>query len=275
MSPLIPVALAAAAALGWLGYRFWRKCRRAVIAAEPLPDTWKAILERNVPLYARLSDDLRERLHRRIRLFLHDKRFQGFQGVAIDDVIRVTVAGNACIPILHRSVDEYAGFNSIYIYPSTFLVEHETWDGRVRNVARQARLGESWHRGPLVLAWDAALHGTRDMRDGHNVILHEFAHKLDGADGTVDGAPSLAQRSHYVAWARVMTREYKRLRRRAQRRARTVMDHYGASEPQEFFAVLVETFFEKPRQLKKRHPELYAEMQRCFGLDPVEWHRPR
>jgi hypothetical protein len=72
-----------------------------------------------------------------------------------------------------------------------------------------------------------------------------------------------------------MTREYKRLRRRAERRARTVMDHYGASEPQEFFAVLVETFFEKPRQLKKRHPELYAEMQRCFGLDPVEWHHPR
>jgi Mlc titration factor MtfA (ptsG expression regulator) len=113
------------------------------------------------------------------------------------------------------------------------------------------------------------------MRDGHNVILHEFAHKLDGADGAVDGAPSLAQRSHYVSWARVMTREYKRLRRRAERRARTVMDHYGASEPQEFFAVLVETFFEKPRQLKKRHPELYAEMQRCFGLDPVEWHHPR
>jgi hypothetical protein len=275
MSPLILVALVAAAALGWLGYRFWRKRRRAAIAAEPLPAEWKAILERNVPLYVRLSDDLRERLHRRLRLFLHDKRFHGFQGVAIDDEIRVTVAGNACIPVLHRSVDEYAGFKSIYIYPSTFLVEHETWDGRVRNVARQARLGESWHRGPLVLAWDAALHGTRDMRDGHNVILHEFAHKLDGADGAVDGAPSLAQRSHYVSWARVMTREYKRLRRRAERRARTVMDHYGASEPQEFFAVLVETFFEKPRQLKKRHPELYAEMQRCFGLDPVEWHHPR
>ncbi|MGK7295125.1 MAG: zinc-dependent peptidase, partial [Candidatus Wenzhouxiangella sp. M2_3B_020] len=206
-----------------------------------------------------------------IRLFLHDKRFHGFQGLRIDDEIRVTIAANACILLLNRSGDEYRGFTSIYVYPSTFVVEHETRDGPVRRVGRQARLGESWHRGPLVLAWDAALHGTRDMRDGHNVILHEFAHKLDGADGAVDGAPPLSGRSQYASWARVMTREYRQLRRMADRRARTVMDHYGASEPQEFFAVLVETFYEKPRQLRRRHPELYAAMVRCFDVDPAEW----
>lgn len=274
MSPLILVALAAAAALGWTAYRFLRRRRRAAIAAQPLPQDWTAILERNVPLYRRLPDDLRQRLHRRIRLFLHDKRFFGFQGLEIDDEIRLTVAANACLLVLNRSLNTYSGFTSIFVYPSTFLVDHESWDGRVRSVAKQARLGESWHRGPLVLAWDAALHGTGDMRDGHNVILHEFAHKLDGADGAVDGAPPLQQRSRYTSWARVMSREYGHLRRRAAERARTVMDHYGATEPQEFFAVLVETFFEKPRQLKKRHPELYAEMQGCFEVDPAEWHAP-
>lgn len=274
MSPFIPIAIIGLAALAWLGWRLVRRRRRQAIANRPLPERWRAIIRRNVPLYSRLSEPLRRKLESDIQLFVHDKRFFGFQGVEIDDEIRVTVAANACLLVLNRSVDEYDGFTSIYIYPSTFLVEHEDWDGRVRSVARQARLGESWHRGPLVLAWDSALHGTRDLRDGHNVILHEFAHKLDGADGAVDGAPILQQRSQYTSWARVMTREYERLRRRAEQRARTVMDHYGATEPQEFFAVLVETFYEKPRQLKKRHPELYAEMQRCFGVDPVEWHDP-
>jgi hypothetical protein len=277
MSPPVLIALIALitiAAAGWLGHRIVRRRRRDAIAARPLPDEWLGIVERNLPLYRRLPADLQRRLHRRIRLFLHEKRFFGFDGVEIDDEIRVTVAANACLLVLDRSVEAYDGFTSIYVYPSTFVVEHERWDGRVRSVGRQARLGESWHRGPLVLAWDAALHGTRDPRDGHNVILHEFAHKLDGADGLVDGAPPLRQRSRYTSWARVMTREYRQLRRRADARARTVMDHYGATEPQEFFAVLVETFYEKPRQLKKRHPELYAEMQACFGVDPVAWHEP-
>lgn len=257
--------------LAWLGYRFVRGKRRRAIASRPLPEEWKTIIRQNVPLYRRMPEALREELHGHIRLFLHDKRFHGFQGLRIDDEIRVTIAANACILLLNRSGDEYRGFTSIYVYPSTFVVEHETRDGPVRRVGRQARLGESWHRGPLVLAWDAALHGTRDMRDGHNVILHEFAHKLDGADGAVDGAPPLSGRSQYASWARVMTREYRQLRRMADRRARTVMDHYGASEPQEFFAVLVETFYEKPRQLRRRHPELYAAMVRCFDVDPAEW----
>lgn len=272
--PVLTIVLIALALLAGFGYRGWRKRQRHAIAARPLPDHWHAILERNVPLYRRIPEHLRRQLHGHIQLFLHDKQFFGFQGQEITDEIRVTVAANACILLLNRSADTFSGFQSIYIYPSTFLVEHETWDGRVRNVAHQARLGESWHRGPLVLAWDAALHGTRDMRDGHNVILHEFAHKLDGADGAVDGAPPLRQRSQYTSWARVMTREYKDLRRHAKQRARTVMDHYGATEPQEFFAVLVETFFEKPRQLQHRHPELYDEMRRCFGVDTVEWHNP-
>jgi len=274
MPPFIALSIVVAAALAWAGWRWLRARRRRAIAARPFPEAWREILARNMPVYARLSGPRRARLERDVLLFLHEKRFHGFQGVEITDEIRVTVAANACLLVLERSVDEYRSFRSIYIYPSTFVAEQETRDGRVHRVTKQARLGESWHRGPLVLAWDSALHGTRDMRDGRNVILHEFAHKLDGADGVVDGAPLLQQRSQYTTWARVMTREYKRLRRRARRDARSVMDHYGATEPQEFFAVLVETFFEKPRQLRKRHPELYDEVRRCFGLDPVEWHDP-
>lgn len=257
--------------LAWFGYRQIRTHRRRAIAERDFPDAWRGILERNVPLYVRLPDAFKQELYGHIHLFLHDKRFHGFDGIEVDDEMRVTIAGNACILLLNRPSDHYSGFTSIYIYPSTFVGRHTKFDGQVKHVGEQARLGESWHRGPLVLAWDAVLHGTLDVRDGHNVVLHEFAHKLDGADGQVDGAPILNQRSHYAPWTRVMTREYAQLRKHAQQGARTVMDHYGATEPAEFFAVLTETFYEKPRQLRDEHPELYAEMQRCFNVDPLAW----
>jgi len=274
MSPWIPIVFAALVGLGWWGWKRLRTHRRRAIAQRPLPRHWIEILMRNVPLYRRLPDNLKQQLHGHIQLFLHDKRFYGFKGLEVDDEMRLTVAGNACILLLNRPHDHYAGFSSIYLYPSTFVANHRDYDGLVQRIGKQARLGESWHRGPLVLAWDAVLHGTRDIKDGHNVVLHEFAHKLDGVDGNVDGAPILKQRSQYTSWARVMRREYEQLRRQANHRARTVMDHYGATAPEEFFAVLVETFYEKPHQLKQRHPELYAEMRQCFQVDPLAWQEP-
>ncbi|NBB91850.1 MAG: hypothetical protein GVY32_01625 [Gammaproteobacteria bacterium] len=260
------------AGVAWWAWGRWRRHRRRAIARKPLPDQWRAILERNVPLYRGLPEDLKQELHGHVRLFLHDKTFEGFQGLEVTDEMRVTIAGNACILLLNRPHDQYANFSTIYLYPSTFVSRQENYDGVVRSVGQQARLGESWHRGPIVLSWDSALAGSRDIKDGHNVILHEFAHKLDDADGAVDGAPMLHQRSQYTTWARVMHREFEQLQRRAGQGARTLLDHYGASAPEEFFAVLVETFYEKPRQLKRRHPELYEEMRRCFQVDPEAWH---
>lgn len=261
-----------AAALAWWAWGRWRRHRRRKIADRPLPDAWRDILERNVPLYRGLPDELKEELHGHIQLFVHDKTFEGFQGLEVTDEMRVTIAGNACILLLNRPHDHYANFSTIYLYPSTFVSQHTSYDGLVESVGQQARLGESWHRGPVVLSWDSVLSGSRDIKDGHNVVLHEFAHKLDDADGAVDGAPILHQNSHYLSWARVMKREYEQLRRQAGSGTQTLLDHYGATAPEEFFAVLVEIFFEKPRQLKSSHPELYEEMRRCFRVDPVEWH---
>ncbi len=268
MEILILAALAFVAWLAWLG---WRKRRREKLFKQPLPAEWVRILERNMPLYRRLPDELKTRLHGHIQLFLNDKSFYGFQGVVIDDEIRVTIAGNACILLIGRPYPGYANFSSVFVYPSTFMAEQESFDGVLASTEQQARLGESWQRGPVVLAWDSVLHGCRDIRDGHNVVLHEFAHKLDDADGRVDGAPILAQRSQFTSWARVMQREYEQLRRHAEAGTRTVLDHYGATNPAEFFAVLTETFYEQPRQLKEHHPELYREMQTCFGVDPLAW----
>jgi Mlc titration factor MtfA (ptsG expression regulator) len=269
MEILLAVALAA---LGWWLWGRWRRKRGRALAETPLPARWREILERNVPLYRGLPDELKRELHGHVQLFLHDKTFEGFQGLEVTDEMRVTIAGNACILLLNRPHDQYANFSTIYLYPSTFVSQHESYDGLVQSVGRQARLGESWHRGPVVLSWDSALAGSRDIKDGHNVILHEFAHKLDDADGAVDGAPILHQRSQYTSWARVMRREFEQLQRQASHGARTLLDHYGASAPEEFFAVLVETFYEKPRQLRDRHPELYEEMRKCFHVDPLAWH---
>ncbi|WP_376694707.1 M90 family metallopeptidase [Wenzhouxiangella sp. EGI_FJ10305] len=264
--------IVAGAALAWWFWGRWRRNRRRAIADTPPPEEWREMLERNVPLYRGLPEDLKKELHGHIQLFLHDKTFEGFQGLEITDEMRVTIAGNACILLLNRPHDEYANFSSIYLYPSTFVSQHTSYDGVVQSVGPSARLGESWHRGPVVLSWDSALAGSRDIKDGHNVILHEFAHKLDGADGSVDGAPILHQRSQYVSWARVMKREFEQLRREAGEGTRELLDHYGATAPEEFFAVLVETFYEKPHQLKREHPDLYEEMQKCFKVDPAEWH---
>ncbi len=270
MPELIIIALAV---LGWVAYRQLRARRREAIRQRPFPDQWRSILERNMPLYRRLPEDLLDELHGHIQLFLHDKHFQGFQGLEVTEEMRVTIAGQACLLLLNRDCPGYANFSSVYIYPSTFVAQQRSVEGLLEHVGEQARLGESWQRGPVILAWDAVLHGAHDIRDGHNVVLHEFAHKLDDATGRVDGAPILNCQSHYVCWARVMQREFDQLQKSASRGLRTVMNHYGATNPAEFFAVLTETFYEKPRQLKRHHPELYAEMMKCFRVDPLSWHQ--
>ena len=133
----------------------------------------------------------------------------------------------------------------------------------------QERLGEAWNSGAVVLSWEDVRFGAADCCDGHNVVLHEFAHQLDMENNVADGAPLLPRRSMYVAWARVLGREYEELQRAVAKNHRTVMDEYGAIDPAEFFAVATETFFEKPAQLNARHPELYEQLREFYQQDPL------
>ncbi len=135
----------------------------------------------------------------------------------------------------------------------------------------EVRLGESWRTGAVVLAWDEILHGALDPMDGQNIVFHEFAHQLDQEDGVADGTPIIEKRSRYISWARVLSREFKVLQKKASHGMNTVMDHYGATDPTEFFAVATETFFEKPSQLKLKHPALYEELKGYYQLDPATW----
>jgi Mlc titration factor MtfA (ptsG expression regulator) len=260
--------LALLAVLGALRAR--RRARRRRLRAAPFPGEWRRILERNVPMYRRMPPGLRADLEGHVNVFLDEKEFTGCAGLEMTDEIRVTVAAQACILLLGRRARYFPGFTSIYVYPSDYVADAPSAGGGVES---QNRLGESWQRGPVVLSWCDALHGARDVRDGRNVVLHEFAHKLDEEDGEVDGAPLLESRSRYAAWARALLPEYEKLVARTRRRKRQVIDAYGATNPPEFFAELTVAFFEKPRQLKKKHPELYEEVRGFYQVDPLEWRR--
>jgi Mlc titration factor MtfA (ptsG expression regulator) len=221
--------------------------------AAPFPSAWKAIVERNVPLYVYFPASLQHQLHGHIQVLLAEKNFEGCGGLEMTDEIRVTIAAQAGILLLNRKARYYPRLHSILVYPSTFLSRDVEYVGDHAYVeGASARLGESWRSGALVLAWDSVQHGAMDFRDGQNVVLHEFAHQLDQEDGRADGAPVLEHASSYAAWARVLRKEYEQMQAAVKRGLETVMDEYGATEPAEFFAVATETFFEKPHALKGR-----------------------
>ncbi len=252
-----------------------RASKRRKAAAAPFPPAWDEILERNFPMAARLSEADREELKRRIQGFLAEKRFEGLGGLELTDEIRVSIAAQAGLLLLHRGEGCYPKVKTILVYPTAYdaPVQTQSPDGVITE-SRQTRLGEAWTLGTVVLSWDDVRHGAADCKDGHNVVLHEFAHQIDMEDREADGAPVLPRRSMYVAWARVLGAEYETLQDEVRRRHRTVMDRYGATNPAEFFAVATETFFEKPRQLKKKHPELYEQLQAFYRQDPVERATP-
>jgi len=135
----------------------------------------------------------------------------------------------------------------------------------------EARSGESWSRGSVVLAWDHVREGSRDPDLGENVVLHECAHQLDQEDGASDGVPLLKTRGHYARWADVLKREYQGLQHDLAKNNPTLLRDYAAVNAAEFFAVATEVFFEKPHATKRLHPELYQELQGYYGLDPAEW----
>jgi Mlc titration factor MtfA (ptsG expression regulator) len=246
-----------------------RRAKRRHLSAIPFPEEWVHIVRKNVPLYNRLPDSLKEQLHGLVHVFLAEKNFEGCGGLKITDEIKVTIAAQACMLLLNRETSCFKKLHTILVYPHTYVAKTKSSDGVITNDGHSVRLGESWQYGPVVLAWDSVTGGTSNVTDARNVVLHEFAHQLDQEDGAADGAPILEHRSRYLTWAHVLSEEYETLRNKRGRRS--VIDDYGATNPAEFFAVATETFFEKPRQMKKKHPELYDELKNYYKLDPAEW----
>jgi Mlc titration factor MtfA (ptsG expression regulator) len=266
---LILATLLALLVTAWVVIPRWQRARRRRLAARPPPPEWAALLAREAPLFRRLPAPLQERLQRHMQVFLHDKRFVGCDGLVVDERMRLVIAAYACLLLLERGDGAFPGFTTILVYPETFVVPTVARDGYLETHGEEARLGESWERGPLILSWADIERGAAD--GGYNVVLHEFAHKLDEENGAVDGVPALPDAQAQSEWVDVMGREYDLLRLRARNADDGVLDDYAATSPAEFFAVATECFFARPQALAARHPRLYAMLQRYYRLDPATW----
>jgi MtfA peptidase len=253
-------------------FNLFKGWRRERLRSLPFPAEWQRIIERNVSLFGRLSPEDQRELLGHTQVLLAEKHFEGCGGLELTDEIRVTVAAQACVLLLHRETDYYPRLKSILVYPSAYLVSDERpIGGGLWEEGDEIRLGHTAPRlGALVIAWDDALRGGRAVDDGENVVFHEFAHQLDFEDYVVDGTPPL-ESGQYLSWARVMSAEYEALRRANDTEATTLIDQYGAKNPAEFFAVITEVFFERPSELRQKHPALYEELRSFYRQDPETW----
>jgi Mlc titration factor MtfA (ptsG expression regulator) len=248
------------------GYRL----KKAIAA--PFPEQWIGIVERNIAVYRNLPMPLRLQLRKLIKQFLHQKVFTGARDLEITDEIRVTIAAEACMLLLNRNTRVYPALRYIIVYPTAFVVDRPQGDANgVVSEGRKGLLGESWSNGKVILAWDNVLHGSRNFVDGQNVVLHEFAHQLDSESGNTNGAPILAGQNCMRTWASTMSREFDDLQKDAWKGKQSLIDHYGATNPAEFFAVATETFYEKPEQMAKHHSELFEVLKSYYRIDPRNW----
>lgn len=258
--------------LAWLcaepSLRAWRRRR---VRARPLPEAWRTILRRQ-PLYRRLPPRLQAELRGHVQVFLAEKPLVGCAGLEVTDLMRVTIAAQACVLLLGRGQAGFTELREVLLYPQAFVVERLQVDalGLHTDLGRVLS-GESSSRGQVVLSWDDARIGAADPDDGRNVIIHEFAHQLDQEFGHANGAPQLARREDYAHWSQVMADAFARLRAQLARGLPTVLDAYAATDPAEFFAVACEVFFEQPARLKMQEPALYAQLTAYFTVDPASW----
>jgi Mlc titration factor MtfA (ptsG expression regulator) len=245
----------------------FKRRRRRRILAQPFPAGWQSHLHRNVRHYALLDGSERAKLRDDLRIFIAEKRWEGCGGLMMTDEMKVTIAALACLLVLNLPVDRCGRVKDILLYPAAYTIPdpHPVGGGIMREGIGAS--GTAFYRGPVILSWSDVLAGARNAADGRNVVLHEFAHRLDMRDGLVDGTPPLRDRAQYQRWHRVMTEAYEELRHHSQEGRATLLRAYGATNPGEFFAVATECFFERPRAMREEHPDLYDVLREYYRQD--------
>ena len=224
--------------------------RRRKLTEAPFPEAWEAIVRRNVAHYCMLTDEERAHLRSLVQIFIAEKNWEGLGGLELTDDITVTVSAQACLLLLGLPHDFYRNVLSIFIYPST-VVPPQRKLGHFENTmvpveASHPILGQAFNVGPVILVWDAVLGGGRHPEGGHNVVYHEFAHKLDMLDGAADGTPALRDRAEYRDWVITCSREYLRLKSEAQKGVKLSWMPMAQRTKPSFFAVATGAVF--PRQ---------------------------
>lgn len=253
---------------------WWRRRRRDRILAHPFSAERIAVLERNVKHYGRLDAAARKKLRDLVQVFVAEKRWEGCGGLELTDEMKVTIAAQACLLVLELPHRFYRNVKSILVYPSTMVRPAPrpgvfvSTPGLVAS-GPIALLGEAHARGPVILAWDRVLRDGRRPHDGHNVVYHEFAHKLDLLEGAANGTPPLATTAERQRWREAFERAYLELRDLAASGQPTFIDEYGATSEAEFFAVVTEHFFDQPGLLRQADPALYEAVSSFYRQDPA------
>lgn len=244
----------------------WRRrriLRRSSITSEQWQQAFAAL-----PLLTGITSDEKQRLQELAILFLHAKTFEGVQGVVVSQSMTLLIALQACLPILNLGLDSYDGWSEIVIYPSGFSpIRTYTDEAGVVHRERDNLAGESWQRGPVILAGDAI--AEAGVIDGHNLVIHEFAHKLDMQNGVANGFPPLHSNMQQAAWVEAFSISYEDLQQKCLKHKSRDIDCYAATAPAEFFAVMSEIFFERPNIIQKHYADIYDLLRQYYRQDPL------
>ena len=221
-----------------------------------------------MPLLDHLSADEKNSLRDLAILLLHEKSFIGAHDLEVSEEMTLLIALQACLPILHLGIDWYSGWTTIIVYPAGFTPQREVVDefGLVHTVKSEL-IGEAWQHGPVILSWEDT--EPAGKLDGHNVVIHEFIHKLDMLNGAADGFPPQHTHSDADAWTDIFSAAYADF----QKNPKPGLSRYGATAPAEFLAVLSEAFFEKPGVLNDAYPKVYDSLSLFFKQDPIKRDR--
>jgi MtfA peptidase len=251
--------------MGWI--RNWR--RRRVLQKHRIDDAlWRSATGGLGSVQA-LSSAEAQRLKELVVLFLAEKDFVGTHGIEISDAMRVSVAAQACLPVLELGLDWYAGWSGVVLYPGDFRVRRSEMDeAGVMHEWDDELAGEAMPGGPVVLSWDAAAHDP-----WMNVVIHEFAHKLDMLNGEANGMPPLHAGMDRAAWRAAFQAAYEGFQDALERGKDTWLDPYAAEHPSEFFAVVSEAFFEEPGETRRRYPDVYDQLKLFYRQDPAGRNR--
>ena len=242
--------------------RWWSRRKSAPI----LTDTLYAEVAALLPILRHLSAADRTRLRELADQFLRTKKFEGARNLVITDPMRGSIALQACLLVLHLDLALYGHWHAIILYPGDFRVHREEMDedGVVHQWSEELS-GESWVQGPVILSWDATASAGQEM----NVVLHEFAHKLDMHDGAANGCPPLRSGMSSQTWSQTFAAAYDRFLQSQERDEMLWLDEYAAYSPAEFFAVLSEMFFLRPDKVLRDLPAAYRQLRLYYGLDPA------
>jgi Mlc titration factor MtfA (ptsG expression regulator) len=252
--------------------RHWQE-RRETAAVERRPiadDLWKRTLVR-YPFLRRRSEADVAALRRLTSLFLDSKEFDAAAGVRLTNDVVVAVAAQACLPVLRLGLQAYDGFVGIVLHPDQVVARRSVVDDDgVVHEYDELLSGEAMEGGPVMLSWRDVRTAGRSAADAYNVVIHEFAHVLDMADGHANGVPRLPPELPLTEWQAVLAGEFNAFVARVDAEEETALDPYGAEAPEEFFAVASEAFFVNPLAMKHEHPALYGVFVRFYRQDPVE-----